>query len=394
MSKYQKSLEVGRRQVLKGFGMAGMSLATWHLPAFSLDETTPKANKKIVWMVLRGAVDSLHAVVPTFEKELMDHRALLVEPIINELLPLDDGFAFHPSFVGMHLLYKEKELSPIIATATNYRARSHFDGQDALECGSIPIQHESGWLNRAILARQSEIHSSGLAIAQSMPISLRGDANSRTWYPDGLKNSHESLLDRLQGLYEYDDILSERLSEAMETNEMLGDVTARNSNPNSLVRACANLLKDEDGPDCAMIEFGGWDTHKNQIGTLKNKFKILDTAITLLKKQLGDTWDDTVVIVATEFGRTVRINGTKGTDHGTASNMFLAGGALSNTGANGGSSLGGKILGDWPGLKNNELYEGRDLRPTTDVRSWISIVLAQHWGMNEQQIKAVFPDMS
>ena len=380
MKKFQSDImnhNPHRRQVLRAMGLGA---AAWSAPFGAMANAQSAPSPKVVWVMLRGAMDSLHAVVPTFEKSLMDHRASLVEPIWDELLPLKDGFALHPALAGMHRLFQEKQMAPVVAVSTNYRSRSHFDGQDALESGILPIDHDSGWLNRALQISDRE----GLAVARSMPISLRGDAEARTWYPGELNDSRDQLYEQMFDLYQYDDKLTSRLEEGLETIKMAGDITVRRRAQNkALISACARLLKDKQGPDCAMIEMGGWDTHKNQVIGLNKQFEQLDSGLTLLKDELGEHWNQTLVIVATEFGRTVRVNGTAGTDHGTASAMFLAGGALN----------GGQILGDWPGLKEKDLYEGRDLMPTGDLRAWIAASLNQHWVLNNDDLAAVFPDL-
>jgi len=366
-----------RRELLRGIGLGA---AVWSTPFGALANTKSTTAPKVVWVVLRGAMDSLHAVVPTFEKSLMDYRASLVEPIWDDLLPMEDGFALHPALKGMHGLFQAKQMAPVVAVATNYRSRSHFEGQDALESGVLPINHDNGWLNRALRITNRE----GLAVARSMPISLRGEAKARTWYPSGLNDSRDQLYEQMLDLYQYDEKLNSRLQEGIETLEMAGDITTRGRARNSkLISACAKLLKDKQGPDCAMIEMGGWDSHKAQVNGLNRQFEQLDTSITLLKDELGEYWNHTLVIVATEFGRTVRVNGTGGTDHGTASSLFLAGGALN----------GGQVLGDWPGLAEKDLYEGRDLMPTGDLRGWIAGLLGQHWGLNKNDVASVFPDL-
>ena len=380
MKKYHPNFinhDPRRRELLRGMGLGA---AVWSTPLGALANTKSTTPPKVVWIMLRGAMDSLHAVVPTFEKSLMDHRASLVEPIWDDLLPLQDGFALHPALKGMHSLYQAKQLAPVVAVATNYRSRSHFEGQDILESGVMPTDHDSGWLNRALQVSNRE----GLAVARSMPISLRGEAGTKTWYPSGLNDSRDRLYEQMLDLYQYDEKLSSRLEEGIETLEIAGDITSRQRAQNSvLISACAQLLKDKQGPDCAMIEMSGWDTHKAQVNALNRQFGQLDESLTLLKDELGRYWDNTLVIAATEFGRTVRVNGTAGTDHGTASTLFVAGGALN----------GGQVLGDWPGLSEKDLYEGRDLMPTGDLREWIAGLLGQHWELNKQDVAGIFPDL-
>jgi uncharacterized protein (DUF1501 family) len=152
-----------------------------------------------------------------------------------------------------------------------------------------------------------------------------------------------------------------------------------------LTKACANLLTNQnENIDCAMLEFGGWDTHSNQSNRLERNLNELDQGLGELKEGLGKEWQNTVIIIGTEFGRTVKENGTGGTDHGTGSALFLAGGAVQ----------GGRVLGDWPGLETSQLFEQRDLMPTSNSYSWISNVLANHWQIPESALQHVFPNIT
>lgn len=371
---------LNRRHLLK---LAAAGLSVYHMPSLSANSAKLEENilpkKKFIWIILRGGMDSLHAVVPTFDKDLASHRSSLIQPIENTLLPLGSGFGLHPSLKFLHTLYKQGQFSPVVATATPYRNRSHFDAQDLLEGGRAKKEYSSGWLGRALIEQQAE----GIAIARSIPLALRSSATARTWYPSNLPDADEDLFTRLMSLYKDDQLLSSRLSEAIETNDMVGDINEKGRpNFSKLAESCAVLLKDKNGPHCAMLEMSGWDTHNNLVGRLDNQFMQLDQGLQTLKSGLGDEWKNTVIAVASEFGRTVKNNGTKGSDHGTGSAMFLAGGAIK----------GGRILGNWPGLAANQLFEGRDLMPTSDVFSWTAALLQQHWGLSSKAINNVFPD--
>lgn len=367
---------MNRRDLLKMAGAAGLTV--WQLPA-AASILQKKEKRNFIWLVLRGGMDSLHAVVPAFDTHLEKHRGALVAPIQHSLLPLEKGFALHPELKFLHGLYKQKQLLPVVAVSTPYRKRSHFDGQDLLESGKATIDLDSGWLGRALSERQSE----GLAIARSIPISFRGREKARTWYPSNLPDAEDDLFARLMGLYEQDPKLKQRLAEAIETQAMVGDMeTKGRAKFATLAKSCASLLKDANGPECAMLEMGGWDTHNNLIGRMNNQFKQLDQGMQDLKSELGEQWRNTVVVVATEFGRTVKINGTRGSDHGTGTAMFLSGGAIS----------GGKVLGRWPGLADANLFEGRDLQPTSDTFSWAATALQQHWGLSNDAMARIFPD--
>lgn len=358
--------------------LAGAGLCIWSLPSLGRPDTQAK---NVVWIVLRGAMDSLHAVVPTFEKDLLyAQRPSLLEPIYADLLTLDTHFALHPSLRFLHSLYVKKQFAPVVAVSTPYRQRSHFDAQDLLESGLSTSDPDNGWLARAAAERGRE----GLAIARSVPVSLRGKADTRTWYPSNLPETNDDLINRLMGLYEQDTVLRDRLGQALQTESMLeNERGGKRAQFGSLASAAARLLKAEQAPCCAMLEMGGWDTHNNLVPRLGKQFEQLDAGLQALHTELGKQWDNTLVIVATEFGRTVKANGTKGSDHGTASCLMLLGGAVK----------GGRVLGQWPGLASGALFEGRDLQPTSDTFSWIGAALRQHWQLSADAVQRIFPDV-
>lgn len=371
-------MSLARRDFIKD------AVAGWVLlssPVAALSET-PKANNKIVWVMLRGAMDSLHAVLPMADPDFMVHRAALVNPIKHQLLPLQNGFALHPALKNCHRWYHDQQCMPIVAVASGYRARSHFEAQDQMESGLDNTDHDNGWLARAVNQTQGQ----GLAIAQTVPIALRGPQLANTWYPSHFIPSDDDLLDRLALLYQHDDAFSQLLQSAVNTRDSLSMSNEGKSSTQFplLAQRCGELVANNPAVNCAMLELGGWDTHNNASGRLNRQFKLLDKGLAALEKGLGKTWQETVVIVTTEFGRTVAINGTKGTDHGTGSAMFLLGGAVQ----------GQQVSGKWPSLAPGKLYQNRDLMPTSDVRSWIGGVLQQHWSLSSNQVKQVFPDVA
>ncbi|MCU4677145.1 DUF1501 domain-containing protein [Catenovulum sp. 2E275] len=345
-----------------------------------LEPVNAPNHKKLVWVVLRGAMDSLHAVVPVFDPYLNQHRASLVTPIAENLLPLERGFGLHPALKYLHNWYQQKQMMPVVAVASGYRQRSHFDAQDYLESGLPQIDQDNGWLGRAMQQKNQQ----GIAIARSVPVSMRGNQLSNTWFPSNLPDAEEDLYRALMQMYQPYPEFAERLNQGMMTRGSVEMDKAKTRNPKFelLAKNCGELLAHSVNTSCAMLEMGGWDTHNGQIWRLDKQFSQLDAGLNQLKLALAEKWRDTIVIVATEFGRTVKVNGTDGTDHGTASALFLAGGALN----------GGKVLGDWPGLAPENLYQNRDLKPTSAINSWLATVLHQHWQLNTQQVRAVFPD--
>lgn len=373
--------KIDRRDLIKA--VVG-GFITWHSPAaLSLPEIKshikPKQNSKLVWIILRGAMDSLHAILPLSDPDLLEHRKKLVSAVRNNAFGLEGGFALHPAFEELDYLYRKKQLIPVVATESGAQSRSHFRAQDILESGLSVADADSGWLNRAV-----EVYGGdALAVAHTLPNGLRGRQLAKTWYPDVLRPAQDDLYERLQMLYTDDKLLSQQLNEGLKNRQLLADMekVKKKFSFSALAGSCATMLADIDGPDCAMLEMSGWDTHQNQLGRLDRQFKELDQGVAMLRKNLADQWNQTVVIITTEFGRTVAENGTKGTDHGTASAMFIAGGAVA----------GGMVRGRWPGLAKPDLFEGRDLMPTSDTRQWIRAILSQHWNLTPAQLDYVFP---
>lgn len=375
---------LSRRKFIK---MTSVSLALLSFPmstAFALESTKKtKRNPKIVWVLLRGALDSLHTIVPTFEPQYKTLRPKLSSSFKSSLLPLENGFALHPSLKNLHQWYQEKSLLLIVAVSSGYAKRSHFDGQYFLESGKSDIDQDSGWLARAIEIKNKR----ALAVARSTPISLRSSDQVNTWYPSKLKNSNDDIYSALGHLYQYDEVLKENLDKGLEVKGLVGTKSKYKNRQGQFVelsKACTTLMTETESVDCAMLELGGWDTHNNQSSRLEKKLAELDEGLSALKDGLGDDWQNTVVIIGTEFGRTAKENGTGGTDHGTGSALLLAGGAIN----------GGKIAGHWPGLSAEQLFEQRDLQPTSNSFAWISSILAQHWQFTDQELKQVFPHVN
>lgn len=370
-----------RRKFIK---MTGTGLALLSFPGISAAKVKTKisaSNPRIVWVLLRGALDSLHTVIPTFEPEYKALRPKLSGSFKTPLLPLEKGFELHPSLINLHQWYQAKQLLPIVAVSSGYDRRSHFDAQDFLESGKGEIDQDSGWLARAIDVKNKR----ALAVARSTPISLRSSEQVNTWFPSNLASADDDIYQALGKLYQDDELLSANLEKGLEIRGLVGPKTAKNKKQQGqfveLNKACAKLMTADKNLACAMLELGGWDTHNNQANRLDKKLSELDNGLAQLKAGLSEEWQNTVVIIGTEFGRTAKENGTGGTDHGTASALFVAGGAIA----------GGKIAGKWPGLSNAALFEQRDLMPTTNSFSWIANILVQHWQFSQQELLQVFP---
>jgi len=370
-------------------------------------------DSRFVFVLLRGALDGLSAVPPIGDPDYAALRGqiALAKSGADAALPLDGTFGLHPALKFLHASYAAKELAVLHAVASPYRERSHFDGQNVLECGGLrPHETQSGWINRALGAMPRGTREAGVALGANVPLAMRGPVEVASWSPTRLSALDDDTLARITDLYARDPLLSRRLAEALDSDAIATEAqqavdaepgaamtapnvvdrdekTKRNTNSrySEAARAAAGFLKRDDGPRVAMFDTTGWDTHANEgaaQGQLALRLRGLDVALEALRDSLGAVWRHTVVMVATEFGRTAAINGTRGTDHGTGAAAFLLGGAVA----------GGRVIADWPGLARTSLYEGRDLRPTNDLRAVMKGVLRDHLGLSTSALDGrVFP---
>jgi len=396
---------VTRREMLLGSG----ALFAWsQMPRLARAEGR---DPRLLVIILRGALDGLGVVAPVGDPDwigLRGDRALVLDGK-TPALPLDSFFALNPAMPNFHRLYQAKQAAIVHATATPYRERSHFDGQDVLESGiNRPGAVDSGWLNRALLALEpnGSVNPGGsraIGIGTITPLMVRGQAPILSWAPQRLLPASEDTQARLLDLYQHTDarlasVLAERqrlaglggtavVVDPMTEEASLGTPIAARIRTYfaETAGAAARFLAKPDGPRVGALGYVGWDTHMNEgaaVGQLANLLGALDGAIAAVESGMGEAWRETAVAVVTEFGRTARINGTDGTDHGTATVAFLAGGALA----------GGRVIADWPGLKAAQLFEGRDLKPTTDLRAVLKGLLRDHLRVEERALaESVFP---
>jgi uncharacterized protein (DUF1501 family) len=351
---------------------------------------TPQSQgRKIVVVILRGAMDGMAALPKTDDPDIRAHRAALIDA---KAIPLSDGFALHSAMPTLAAMYRSGEAAFIPAIAGPYRERSHFEAQDLLECGGVKSVGDDGWLNRAL--QKAPAAYAAVSIGPSQPLILRG-ASTRTssWSPAVLPEASDDTLNRLMELYESDPVLKASLSAAMADNAVAGAMAADRAGmgggrggPAQYVpqlQAAGKFLAQPDGPEIAVVSLEGWDTHAGQNGALQQRFTALDNGMRALKETLGEAWKKTALVAISEFGRTVRVNGAQGTDHGTGGLAILAGGAIN----------GGRMYGDWPSLRPAALYENRDLTPVVDARSVFKGMLRDQlgWAANDLD-EAVFPD--
>ncbi|MFA0542454.1 DUF1501 domain-containing protein [Vibrio sp. 10N.222.52.B7] len=371
---------INRRQFMGIAAAVGVS-AILPFPSFA----KTGSDNIFIWVSLRGAMDGLNVVVPHADPDYSNLRPNIgLKP--EQLVKLDDFFGLHPSLKQCHQWYESNELSFVHACSTAYRERSHFDGQKILENGTSDPFNTVGWINR-LLTLSSEKYD-GIAIDSGLPLIMQGESTVASWYPNRLK-TRDKQTELLEELFQSDQMLSSNFESVMKIDQLVGDQGV-GKQFKSLMGKTGDILSADNGPNIAALELGGWDTHANQgnvNGRLSNQLKTLDVGLAALKASLGDRWQKTVIIAASEFGRTAKENGTKGTDHGTGNVMFVAGGALPSL-----KGAGGKVITNWPGLSQSQLYEGRDLSPTTDMRSVIKGVLNRHLSIEVKQLNAIFPD--
>jgi uncharacterized protein (DUF1501 family) len=379
-------LMLSRRGALLGLS------AAFTLGRTSLALGAAPTDKRFVVFLLRGALDGMSAVQPYGDPDCASLRGELALPQPGGdggLLDLGGFYGMHPALVNLHGMYASGDALVLHAVAGHYRSRSHFEAQDYLECG-VEQRLASGWLNRAVATMPgSADRDLALSTGLSAPLLLRGAARVEAWAPEHFGQLPAAdLYTRLATLTDRDPILGPALREALQKRGGAPNLDAPNApgapkqRPEvTLAGAAGQMLAAPNGPRVAVLELGGWDTHSAQLSQLHGRLEVLDNAAAALRAGLGDTWRQTVVLAVTEFGRTARVNGTRGTDHGTAGVAFLFGGAVA----------GGRVRADWPGLGEGRLFEARDLAPTADVRSICKGVLAGHMGLGAGALEQVFP---
>lgn len=372
---------LSRRSLITAASGAG-ALTLLGLPAMAFARSS--SERRLVFIIQRGAADGLHIVAPTGAPEYAGIRGDFVQDFANGA-KLDSFFTLHPALAETATMYRNREALFVHAIASPYRDRSHFDGQNVLESGgSAAYRLRDGWMNR-LLGLLPQQEAQALALSSTVPMALRGRHEVSSYALAQLPSPSEDLLTRVGALYEADQQLHGLWSAAMDTRMKAGDpmTGATSGQKGAATGTLAAKMLLGDGARIAMIETNGWDTHSGQRGRLAAQLRDLDQILAALKTGLNSQWSNTLVLVATEFGRTVRPNGTGGTDHGQASAAMLLGGAVA----------GGKVIADWPGLRDPDLYEGRDLKPTTDLDSLFAGALAQHYAVEPERVMAtLFPE--
>ena len=358
-----------RRRFLAA-GSAATLLTLWSSHGMAKAMGTGPQDRRLLVVMLRGALDGLHAVVPQGDADYARLRGALAP---QQVLTLDNGFALHPALAFSRELYAQGQWAPLLAVAPPYRQRSHFEAQDCVENGTLkPGGANTGWLNRCVASMHGV---EALSVGAVTPLIARGPGEVMAWSPPLPDGVNPVLAHQLQALYAADATLAAPFARALAEQGMAPERTD-GAQLVQAMQAAADFMGRADGPRVGFVEDSGWDTHANQAQVLQRKLAELDAGLRAFHDHAGGAWRDTAVVVVTEFGRTAAVNGTGGV-------AFLAGGAV----------RGGRLLGDWPGLSPSALNEGRDLRATTDMRALFKGLLRDHLGVSEAALETrVFPD--
>jgi uncharacterized protein (DUF1501 family) len=371
-------IRANRRHFLIG---AAASSAITLLPGMAMAQAA--TSRRFVFIMQRGAADGLAMLAPIGDPAYAALRGALAE---DAGARIDSMFRLHPALAGIARLHSAGQARFFPAVASNYRDRSHFDGQNVLEGGgNRPYARQDGWIGR-LSSLLPPAERSALALAEAVPLALRGADSVSSYAPSRIPAASDDLVMRVSALYADDAQLHPLWENALRTRAIAGDIGGNGGrNGAELGMLAASLLMPADGARIAMIETGGWDTHSGQRGRLAAQLRGLDSLIDGLRTGLGHAWQETLVLVATEFGRTAAVNGTGGTDHGTASLAMLLGGSL---------APGPAIVGDWPGLAQSQLFEGRDLAPTAALEHVIAHALATHYALEPARVRrTLYPDL-
>ena len=410
-----------RRSALAAAAGLGLSVSFLGRAAFAADAD----RRKLVVIVCRGGMDGLSVAPPVGDPAYAQLRGpIAIAPFgeVGGALKLDDTFGLHPALKTVHRLALAGQARIAPAVATPDRARSHFEAQDVLETGGTVVYGTpSGWLNRTLQALAPARKIEALSVGAEAPLILRGPVQAASWSPGGLQERDSRLPGILADLYAHDPLLGPALASGLSTQSMAKAATslaqaqaetismtdpAPPAGRDQMITAAgargnigqnakavreagltvAKFMTGDHGPQIVAISVDNFDTHANQgaaEGLLAGRLSYLDNLLDGLSDGLGPEWANTVVVAATEFGRTAHVNGTRGTDHGTASTALVLGGGLKRRG----------IIGDWPTLQQAKLFENRDTAPTLDMRALFKGVLIEHMGVDRKALDTVvFPD--
>lgn len=395
-----------RRNFLHMMTAAGLLIPVGNAAWAAVGNTQNANKRKLIVVMLRGAVDGLNVVAPYGDAEYARLRptiGLAAPGQENGALDLDGYFGLHPALAPLQTLWDEKKLAFVHASGSSDPTRSHFDAQDYMESGTPGRKStQDGWLNRLLTVLPGPTSPTrAISIGPLMPRILVGRA-SATNLPSGDASGKANLLDKPQvgnafdQLYQNNERFGRTYQDAKDAHKEVMNASLEqemqmanngaplpNGFPKDAARL-AKLMRSDINIQLAFVALGGWDTHANQgngSGQLANRLVPLGQGLATLAQQLGPVFQDTTIVVMSEFGRTARQNGNGGTDHGHGNVMWLLGGDIA----------GGKVYGDWQGLSGSALHEGRDLPVTTDFRAVLAQIAERHLYLNDKQLAQLFP---
>mgnify|MGYP001204185309 CR=1 FL=1 len=324
-----------------------------------LNLSTPvvaKKNKKnLVVVMLRGGLDGLSAVPAIGDKKFKKYRKNLYGEYSKDVFKINTDFGLHPKLEHFNILYGKNEAAVVHATNTPYVDRSHFDGQDVMMSGGLrPYAVKTGWLGRGMIT--ANIMEPGLTLSLPMPLLLRGAEQKDNYFPANGTIPEDKVLNKLISAYQNDDDMKTVMENIRKrpVSRFHGE-----NDIDNLAKHTGKILNEELGPNVAVFDIDGFDTHAGQLYENNKNLEQFDKLLKTLESSSGDAWKNTLIVTLTEFGRTVRQNGGQGTDHGIGTAILMAGGLIKK----------GQVYTDWPGLKKKQLYEGRDLAATIDARA-------------------------
>src|SRR5579864_697641 len=397
-----------RRVFLKGSALAMFgvgSLPAWLSRSVYAADGSDRRKKILVAIFQRGAVDGLNVVIPFGEQRYYELRPSIAIPkpdgTANSAVDLDGFFWLHPSLAPIEPMFDAQQLAIIDAVGSPDPTRSHFDAQDYMESGTPGYKATNdGWMNRALPKPDGPVSPvRAVSLGSSLPRSLRGrnDALAVNNLNDFQVRDPKAAAS-FESMYEHtlDTMLHGTGKETFSAVKIMQSIQKQAYTPangakypngrfGQSLQQIARLIKADVGLEVAFADIGGWDTHVNEVGAqpsvgqLANNLSDFGQSLAAFYQDLGDRMEDVAVVTMSEFGRTVKENGNRGTDHGHANVMFVMGGGI----------RGGKVYGNWPGLAEEQLYEGRDLALTTDFRDVLGELVSKHLG--NPNLKAVFP---
>jgi len=360
-------LNLTRRDFLKTTG-ASLFLAGMPIPGFTKDK--PPGTISVI--LLEGGMDGLTAIPPFGDPDLLRMRKI-ISP--ENYLKLNSFFGLHPSFKALAGLFANNQASVVHAASIPYLKRSHFEGQNWMEGGGLsPFSEKTGWLGRAL----ELANTPGRALSLDMPLVLRGHNENDNFFPSSIKNSSNLNTKLIEAISMAHAKVSADVYSKV-SNKSRANISNIPRDPSSLAKYAGKVMSQDDGPLASVIRINQFDTHARQgadTGKHADRLSIIDDVIAGYREGLGSAWDRSIILTMTEFGRTVAVNGTTGTEHGYGTAGIITGGAISKS----------RVISQWPGLAKSDQFERRDLMATIDYWSVCAACIEKALGLDHDLI--------